>query len=452
MIEVALYAQLAVFLGIAGLFFFNRNASLFHPLSFYLLFHGIVFVLRPFMVHYLNFEGRWVYMAYRPSDGEFAFTLLVTSIALIAFTLTSWTASRVDAQFQHQAIPEFTPVQKRALFLTLLLLGPIAAYSAFFASGSVGVYERGDIQMTVDLATGNTIYVNTTGYLVEAQTMFSSLVVMFMWRYRFALWTWGPVFLFIAYRAFLGGGRWPMITVVLTVILVQLYRKRQRWMRLRYVAFIIPLFIFFQNIGFDRNYFRDIVSGEGRVVAEYRDNRTWIEQQDNPDFANFEFLAYILWAVPDRSRTYTYFTQYLQLFTDPIPRILWHDKPVGSPIKLINLNDFGNFVGLTPSLIGDGWMSFGWLGMLFTIGGIGLFMGRMHRKFWSLNEIHHVVMYCAFVPLSVLWFRDGGITIFKYTFFVLLPILVWLLITRLLDRLGRVSATTSVQMRRRGMR
>lgn len=65
MVEFALYAQLVLFAAIAIGFFFHRNSSIFHPLAFYLLFHGIVFVIRPFMVHYLNFEGRWVYMQYR---------------------------------------------------------------------------------------------------------------------------------------------------------------------------------------------------------------------------------------------------------------------------------------------------------------------------------------------------------------------------------------------------
>jgi len=449
MVEFALYAQLVLFAAIAIGFFFHRNSSIFHPLAFYLLFHGIVFVIRPFMVHYLNFEGRWVYMQYRPTDNEFVFTLFVTSVGLVVFALTSWLMGNIEVKFTAGDLPEFTAAQKRGLLITLLLLGPLATYSAFFATGDIGLNERGDIQMTMDLATGNAIYVNTTGYIVDAQTMFGSLAVLFMWRFRFAWWTWFPLILFMAYRAFLGGGRWAMITVVFTIILVQLYRSRRRWIRLRYLGLMIPLFILFQNIGFDRNYFRDMVSGEGRVVAEFRDNRNWLEKQDNPDFANFDFLTYILWAVPDKSRTYTYFSQYLQLFTEPIPRILWPDKPVGSPIKLVNLNDFGNFVGLTNSLVGDGWLSGGWVGVLVTMIVVGLAFGYIHRRFWRVSQPYKVIMYCGFMPLTLLWFRDGGISLAKYTLFVLLPILVWIWTSSLLERFGQLSANTRPQILRR---
>ena len=449
MVEFALYIQLILFAAIAIAFFFHRNSSIFHPLAFYLLFHGIVFVIRPFMVHYLNFEGRWVYMQYRPSDSEFVFTLFVTSVALIVFAAAAWFAGNVTTRFNESDFPDFTPSQKLALFITFLLLGPLAIYSAIFASGDVGLYERGDIQMTMDLATGNTIYVNTTGYLVDAQTMLGSLAVLFMWRYRFAWWTWCPLILFMAYRAFLGGGRWAMITVVFTIMLVQLYRSRRRWIRLRYLAMMVPLFILFQNIGFDRNYFRDMVSGNGRVVAEFRDDRTWLEKQDNPDFANFDFLAYILWVVPERSRTYTYFTQYLQLFTEPIPRILWPDKPVGSPIKLVNLNDHGNFVGLTNSLAGDGWMSGGWIGMIFTMGLVGLAFGYIHRRLWREIKPYQVIMYCGFMPLTLLWFRDGGISLAKYTLFIFLPILLWVWLSKLLEMFDQLASKSRARIMRR---
>jgi len=236
------------------------------------------------------------------------------------------------------------------------LLGPWAIYSAIYASQTVDYQGlstdsgAGGIQMTQDFATGITMYVNTTGYITDAQTMLGPLTIMMMWRYRFAVWTWIPMVFFIVYRAFLGNGRWPMITMTLTLILLQLLRSRKKWFRLKYIAILFPIFILFQSVGFDRNLLRDWISGQQTVIPKFRDDRTWLQKQDNPDFANFEFLSFLLWAVPERSHTYTYFTQYLQLFTEPIPRILWRDKPIGAPIKMVNLNDYGNFIGLTPAI------------------------------------------------------------------------------------------------------
>lgn len=449
MIEFGLYLHLLVFLLIAGLFVANRNMSMFHPLAFYLMFHGIVFVIRPFMVHYLKFDGRWVYMRFFPTDEQFVFTLIVSSVALCIFAVTSWWAGRAEVNFAGARLPDFTSAQKRAFFWMALMLAPLTIYSALFAVQEV-TYDtmRGDIQMTVDLATGITVYVNTTGYIVDAQTMLGSLALLFMWRFRFVWWTWAPVIMFIAYRAFLGGGRWPMITTVFTLILIQLFRTHKRWFRMRYLAFFVPLFILFQNIGFDRNYFRDIVGGGGVApIASFRDDRSWLQKQDNPDFANFEFLTYVLWAVPDQSRTYIYFTQYLQLFTEPIPRILWPGKPIGAPIRFFELNDFGNFYGLTVSLPGDGWMSLGWLGLIITMGLVGGFLGWLHRRFWAnMHEPAKILMYCVFLPLTVQWFRDGSISIAKFALFTILPVALWLGLTRFFLWVDRRRSLTQIRV------
>ncbi|HEY4135427.1 MAG TPA: O-antigen polysaccharide polymerase Wzy [Alphaproteobacteria bacterium] len=447
MIETALYVHLGIFVAIAACFALSRNASLFHPLAFYLLFHAIVFVIRPFMVYYLKFDGRWVYMRFFPTDSQFVFTLVVTSVALLVFAAACWFGGRAQTNFADARLPEFTSVQKQAFFWTAALLGPLTIYSTFFAAQDVGYDDKtAAIQMTVDLATGNTIYVNTTGYIVEAQTMIGSFVLLFMWRFRFALWTWVPLILFVGYRAFLGGGRWPMITTIFTLVLMQLFNTRKRWFRIRYLVIFVPIFILFQNVGLNRNYFRDYIGSE-KPVAEFRDDRTWLEKQDNPDFANFEFLTYILWAVPELSKTYTYFTQYLQIFTEPIPRILWKDKPTGSPITLINLNDYGNFVGLTASLPGDGWLSFGWAGLVFTMGMVGLFLGWLHKWFWrNLHEPAKVLIYCVFLPLTVQWFRDGGISIAKFSLFTILPVALWLGLTRFLEWLRQYRATQQVRI------
>ena len=64
--------------------------------------------------------------------------------------------------------------------------------------------------------------------------------------------------------------------------------------------------------------------------------------------------------------------QYLQALTTPIPRALWPSKPIGSPVQLVNLNEFGDCVGLTLSLAGDVWVSGGWLGVFATIAVVGL--------------------------------------------------------------------------------
>lgn len=147
---------------------------------------------------------------------------------------------------------------------------------------------------------------------------------------------------------------------------------------------------------------------------------------DSPDFANFDFLTYVVAVVPARTETYTYGAQYLQLFTEPIPRKLWPGKPAGAPVRLFNLNNYGNFLGMTPSLVGDGWMSGGWIGIVVTMTLVGGLLGAAHRWFWKrADSPMESLFYMVGLALVPQWFRDGGISITKFLFWNLAPLVLW---------------------------
>lgn len=435
MIEVALFFQTLVFVAVLVAFVLSPSSSLFHPLSYYLLFHFLVFVLRPIMVHFMGFELAFAYMGYFPDETAFMETLALSTVGMLVFALVCWLAGRVPVQFSEAGLPPLTPAQKTGFALTLLTLGPFALYAGLFASQGASFDGTGDILMTHDIATGTAVFVNTTGYLVDAHTALGTLAVLFLWRFRFSIWSWIPLVLFILYRAFLGWARFAIITTLLTLALVFLYRTRQRWIRVGFLVAALPIFVLFHNLGVDRNLVRDFVEGESSAeVFRYADAVDGVQQFDTLDFANFEYLSFIKAVVPEQTATYTYFTQYLQLFTEPIPRIIWKEKPVGMPVRLLNLNDHGNFWGLTPSLVGDGWMSWGWFGVIVTMGAVGFILGWMHRWFWRNQHSQTVIMlYCMFIPLSILWFRDGGISITKFVLWAWLPILVWIGFTRMVE-------------------
>lgn len=441
MIEVALFFQVTFFLLVCFAFIGARDSSFFHPIVLFLIFHFLVFVLRPLMVHFLGFTTMWRYMEFTPNEFQFIDTLAVSSVALLVFVLTAWFAGRVRTEFSVAELPPWTLAEKRAFLVVLVLLLPIGIYSAIFARGGASFTGEGNIQMTRDLVTGTAIYTNTTGYIADAHAMMGALLVLFLWRFNFRLWAYAPFLLFLGYRAFLGWGRWAIIVSVMTLLLIYLYRSSRRWLNPKYLLAIIPVFVLFHSLGMNRDLVRDYVEDKGLAVADapvYSSQGSMLDDLDNPDFGNFEYLAFVLAVVPEKSQTYTYFTQYLQLFTEPIPRIIWAEKPVGAPISLINLNHFGNFLGMTTSLVGDGWMSLGWLGVIITMGLVGFIVGRLHRWFWNNQSNPRIAMiYFVFIPLTIQWYRDGGISIAKVTLFSLAPILLWSFISRLIAGMER---------------
>src|SRR5215468_10705622 len=105
MIELALSGQVLVWMIMLGVLLGSGQASVFHPSTIYLLFHGLAFVLRPILVHYFGFHSIWKYIGSFPGDAEFMFTLAVTSVALVVFVSASLLMGRAAVRFASKAEP-----------------------------------------------------------------------------------------------------------------------------------------------------------------------------------------------------------------------------------------------------------------------------------------------------------------------------------------------------------
>ncbi|MGH8021653.1 MAG: O-antigen polymerase, partial [Opitutaceae bacterium] len=231
----------------------------------------------------------------------------------------------------------------------------------------------------------------------------------------------------IFYRMGQGWGRWTFILSCFLLVLVWLWDHRRRfppWWSLVAAPLLMMLFL---KLSHDRMFFRTwLEGGESYNVQRAVTASDWRVRWDTLDFANFDYVTYIVTHVPRHTKTWTYGTQYLQLFTEPIPRKLWKGKPIGPPVQLYNLNDYGNFIGLTPSIIGDGWQSGGWTGMFATLALVGGLLGFGYRWFTLNQDVVHKA--CAFLIINAMiiqLFRDGGISIFKFLLFSLVPLFVW---------------------------
>jgi hypothetical protein len=421
MVEIALCAQVLVWLIVIGVFLAGGEASLFHPVTWYLIFHGVVFVLRPILVQGFGFDFLWRYMGFHPTDEVFVLTLIVSSVGLIVFVTTCLVMSHRKPSFPEHLTREFSPLQKRGLWIVTVLLAPVIAYS-------VHVTTNGS--ETGKLVGGVFINTNSIGYLNDAQFAMMPLLCAWLVVTRFHWLNLLPVIMYIGYRSWFGWARFSIVLFVALVVIVYCWQHRKRWLPLWSLILAVPVFMLFNLIGHNRDMFKQLLAGEQVRTVTYTAGMTEEEKiklrYDNQDAANFDSLAYIIGVVPERTGTYTYGTQYLQLFTEPIPRLLWKGKPVGAPVGFFNLNNYGNFIGLTPSLVGDGWMSGGWVGVIVTLAVVGGFLGWAHRWFWNhVDNNMAALFYLAALPMLAQWYRDGGISIAKFMLWSWLPLLMW---------------------------
>jgi hypothetical protein len=421
MVDIALWAQVIVWLIIISIFFASGQASIFHPVTWYLAFHALVFVLRPVLVHYFGFDFIWNYMRFRPTDEVFVRTLEVSSVGLVLFVAACLAVSRRNPSFSEDHYREFSPTQKRGLLVVTLLLAPIIGYSIYSTAKGTSVGE---------LVGGVFININSVGYLNDAQFLLMPLLCIWLMVTRFHWANALPVILYIGYRSWGGWARFTIVLFVAMVVATYCWQHRLRWMPRWAVAAALPVFMLFNLIGHNRDVFKELLTGQQVRTVEYDPGMTTDQkikkQYDNPDAANFDSLAYIIAVVPERTGTYTYWSQYLQIFTEPIPRLLWKGKPVGAPVSFFDLNAYGNFIGLTSSLCGDGWMSGGWVGLAITMTLMGGFLGWFHRWFWNhAGNNMASLFYLTALPMLAQLYRDGGISIAKFMLWNWLPLLMW---------------------------
>lgn len=408
--------------GAIALWYLRRPAaSAFHPVTFYLIFHGVLFTLRPILAHVQGFDGIYRNVQFMPTPAEKAIVLLGADLALVVFVATAMWIGRdplsVAPGFaRRESQARFTP----SLWLTFALCLPLALSALLSGLGSK---FAGTSTMIWDAESGVAVNTVNNGYLTDSVLMIGPLAVLFAWAGRFRWWSVLPLAMFILVKAGTGG-RWPFIMAAMSAGLLWMYAHRLRWFPPRVLAGLVPLALLFTVVGADRGAtIRGLLSGTPAATANYFAERPL----ESMDFGNMEFFEFVVHVVPGKTGTYDYFLNNLQILTEPVPRVLWPGKPLGAPVKRFQLYDHGRAIGMTFSIAGAGWMQAGWIGIVLWTALFGAFYGALYRWFVrSGQDRYAVALYLILLPIAFQVFRDGILlTVLKTSFFPLLPILVW---------------------------
>ncbi len=448
MYEVSLALAVLCFGLVLGYFSRQPSFNAFHPLTLYLAFHGFVFVFRPIVAYIGDYRGIYVLFQFTPSLADKVTVILASSLGLVAFAFFSLQTGNVPVLFRHDrfAIAERKRLLPSALW-AIAVCGLIGAYSlaVMWNRASAGVFD-----MVRDAATGTAINTSINGYVVEAQLMLATCCVMIGWLFRFRLIALLPLLAFIVFRAGTGG-RGPFITAAASLAMIYLYEHRRRFPSIRIMALGAALAGLFLLIGTDRGAsVRALVNKTEQVdvTAPVLGTQTL----EGMDFANMEFFEFMVYAVPQRTGTYEYFADNLIIFTEPIPRVLWPGKPIGSPVQFFKLFDYGFPIGMTRSLPGEGWTQLGWAGVVIWCGLWGALLGGIYRRFAVGSQSSFAVLfYFSFIPVFIIAFRDGLLaTVLRQGMFFIAPVLLWRLIAGYLGiPLARDERAFAIQTARR---
>ena len=443
---VVLIASLMIFCAVVFAYATSPYVSVFHPFTFYCLFHGLVFVIRPLLSFWLNYE--MLYRAFRfvPSQPDKIAAIVVANIGFLAFGFFAFRQGAVPMRFKSDG---FAAAEKRRLTGYFCCIAALAAPFAFWSlltTYNMAANFEVAANMGRDAASGVMYNTDTSGYFVEAQLMLATLGAVLAWLFRFRLVAIAPLVVFVLLRAG-SGGRGPFVTALVSAALFYLYEKRERVPNIKTLALTLVLAFGFVQIGSDRGL---TLRGLFGAETDFREIRTSsLKFGEGMDFGNLEFLEYLVTIIPERTHTYGYFNDVLQVFTEPIPRALWKDKPYGAPFERISVFDYGRPNGMTRSMPGEGWYALGWAGVVIWCGLCGYVLGYVYRRFvQSEQNTFQVAAYVMFLPILIVAYRDGQlVTVFRQGIFYLGPIILWLVLAKLFgvkmaDEMRRVFART----------
>ena len=451
MYEIALAFSVFCLVGVSFAFIRSAAFSIFHPLTFYTLFHGFIFVFRPIVARIMDFQTIYRSYQFTPSASDKLTVILASNLGFVTFAACCMLAGNVAMRFKQDSVAIAQRERVKPLFLWVAAICvPIGAYSLSIVWNGAATSEVGYAGMVRDAGTGVSVNTANNGYLMEAQLMLASCGAVLAWVFRFRVLAVLPLVLFVVFRAGTGG-RGPFVTALATVGLLWLYERRRRLPTVPILAIMAAVVVVFNVVGDDRGASVRRAIGQENSSEVFGRNRIGERWLEGMDFGNLEYFEYLVYTIPQKTHTYGYFLDTLQVFTEPVPRVLWSGKPVGAPFNNIYLLDYGNAIGMTRSLPGQGWYSLGWLGVIFWCGLWGYVLGRIYRRFVEgAQGTFETAAYMVFLPILIVAFRDGQlVTVFRQGLFFFAPIVMWWLFARALGVPGVAAVRQMLAQRRR---
>lgn len=420
MYYASMILALAIFLAVNAHFWRTGLLSVFHPFTYYSAFHFIVFVFRPLLAYHMEYDIVYGFGNFYPSMQTRIIVSLAASLGFVVFYITCVGTGRTEMIFKGDAARSYERFElRRALPVMLIVCLPLALYSLVtsISNASLGV--------TTMVDAGDAI-INTTGvgYISEAMRFLVPICALVAWFYRFRWYALVPLVAFFVLKASTGGRALFILAVAVTGLLY-LYDRRDKLPPVRFAVLGALMLVFFTFVGDDRGYRLRQTLGfvDAEVTYAYVREERFLEGMD---FANKEYFEYIVHVVPERSGTYDYFLLNLQLFTEPVPRVLWPDKPVGAPIKPVNIWAYGTPRGFTWSMPGTGWLQLGWIGVIIWCGLWGWACGRFYEWFVKSDQSAlKVATYVVSLTSLLIVFRDGTVvTLARGHIFYMFPLIV----------------------------
>lgn len=423
MYEFMLALTVVIFLATGAWYLRQPASSFYHPFTFYLLFHGLVFTVRPIFSRIYDYHILYDVIGFQPTEWDRTAALICANLALLSFGAVSMALGNKPIPFGQGVSHEDRRAQLlRKYWPVVVVLAALGLWSVLSGMSAAATSDISEWRK-IDARTGSGYLVGANGYFINLALLLPPIVAIIPYLARFKWWSLLP-FASYAVLKLAGGGRGQVVTAALIIGLLYLLDQRRRWPNLAVLPVLAAGWLVFSAIGEDRGEaIRTTIGAQEESVAVVSDREQ--KPLETMDLANMEFLEMLVWAIPERTGTYDYFVHNLQIFTEPIPRSLWPGKPVGPPIRMYELYRYTTPLGATKSVAGAGWAAAGYVGVIIWAGFFGAVFGWAYRAYArSSRGIAATVAYTTMAAISPIMYRDGSIiSILKLVQFYYIPVI-----------------------------
>jgi oligosaccharide repeat unit polymerase len=298
--------------------------------------------------------------------------------------------------------------------------------------------------VSANSAAGKSMAFEMSAYIYQLPYVAAGLIILLITLFRYGNWREGlrlvPVVLaaVLLYTIFGVSDRFKVVSSFIGsgIILGAAYRPKLR------ILFFVPVVAMaataFSIAGSQRE------AGQSGEIEGHA-----LERFINAHDANF--LDGFVFSIQGTERFgYRYGGEHLEILYRPIPRSLWHNKPVGNYQLRATGQDkdqTGGTIGISPSLFGDFYMEGGYVGIVICSILYGLIFAAFIRRAGEFNPLFCAIIRGAFCGWLIALFRGGDIAgIVAWGFMSYWPIALFLYIWRREIKAGIDWVPTPIRM------
>ena len=415
--------------------------SALHPGFAYLLFHVLVFTFRSYAILagaptlFTNWPG-----ALPVSDAEIAWATNLADVALVTMT-AAWVKIAADDRRGHSILrsnthgdPNSAMLSERVISIVGAIAAPIGLLALLYF-GNTPTLESYKIDLGVW---------NSSSWTVLAQDWAGLVLLSLIYYYGFRKVLVVPMCAYLLVMAVQGGNRFHVVIPLIFMLMVWLSRKGRKWPRLWMVGTgLAVMLVFFPmktigNMVHRGERFSDIAEVAGKEIAHAT------RGQAGDQYILDQFASTV--SSVDHFGRYYYGTLYYPLFTIPIPRQWWPEKPalnlyqheISTPWRPMAR------AGMVATLHGESYANLGVVGIIIisylSAYGFGWFyFAALRKSYFSVYRFTYVLVACSLIQV----FRDGLISLVIFTVLGMSPLVAISALSYLSFRRSRTSRFSS---------